>query len=122
MRWDGFAAQTFLGNDISTAAKALAGSPMDLVQGIISNPWSVDGAPINATAVAFAKAPIGPRARAVIGHNGYVEKFARIPLSETRTAQKVLGGSFGKMLGAASGVKFIYDAGTFLGAAIACSM
>jgi RHS repeat-associated protein len=117
VRSDSFLVQTFAGNDFSTLASALVGDRRSAAQIAISNPAELAGAPVNLFGAFLTYAPVGPRAKAVFGHNGYVERFARIPLAETRAATLLPA----RMVGALSGIKLLYDAGTFVGAAAACS-
>jgi hypothetical protein len=106
------AIQTFAGNDFSSVSTAITDGLVGAgIQALISNP-----SPVNATAFLLSNAPIGPRSRAVFGSDGYVKKFARISMRETFRDSAIAAG-----LGVASEVKFVWDAGTFLAAAVDCA-
>jgi hypothetical protein len=109
--------QTFAGNDISTLARlTLDSNVFGLAQTIISNPAELRGVPLNATSLVLTRAPLGPRVQAVFGYGGYVDRFARIPIAATGA-----GAVAGTLIERASGLKLLYDTGTFLAAGMACS-
>jgi len=117
-RQDGFFAQTFFGNDVSTFVSALTDPGRNSsAEFWVSNPLSSPaGVPLNATGLFVKYAPVGPREVAVFGHNDYVEKFARITISETETAAKLAG-----KVELAMGGKALWDLGSFAAATFACS-
>jgi hypothetical protein len=116
LRSENFFVQTFAGNDFSTLASALTDPGRNSAQFAISNFFTTpNGAPANVAGLFVEYAPVGPRTFAVFGHNGYVEKFARASIAETR-----VGMAAAKYVAPVMGVKLLYDAGTFAAGTIAC--
>jgi len=107
MRTENFVAEAFLSNDISSVVNLF----LNLDFGEVPQQVFTKGA-----GYVYNKAPMGPRSRAVFGHGGYVDKFNRIPLGQTAA-----GLTFATGLARASGVKTLYDFGTFLAATIVCA-